>query len=132
MHLFRKAQADRRALGDEERVTYQGDQMRVVLTRIPAGHIQRAHRHEHLYDATYVIEGEVVVVEQVGDVSERSVLRTGDFVILDPGPHHTIENRSSETAELLTIKCVQRGDLTRETFEQLCADDWYGSPTGIE
>lgn len=132
MHVFRHSGSEKRSLGDEERVTYQGDQIRVVLTRIPAGHLQRAHRHEHLYDATYVIHGEVAVIEEDDSGVERSVLQTGDFVILDPGPHHTLHNTSPEDAHILTVKCVRRPDLTPDAFRQLCTDDWYSAPTQIE
>jgi quercetin dioxygenase-like cupin family protein len=125
MELFRLGGAEKRTLGAEERVTYQGEQLRIVLTRLPPFHLQKIHRHELLFDATYVITGDVAVIEERESGRERVILCSGDFVILDPGPFHTLENASGEEALLLTIKSVRRPDLTREDFLRICEEDWY-------
>lgn len=128
MQLFDDLTTDRRRLGDEERTAFQGDQLRLVVTHIPPGHRQDAHRHERLIDATYVISGEVTAIEQADHGTDRAILTQGTFVIFEPGPHHTIENHSAQAALLLTVKCAHQADLTAEGFQHLCATDWYASP----
>ncbi len=128
MKLIPKESAERREKGDEREI-YQGEQLRVVVTRIPARYNQSIHRHDVLYDSTYVMQGEVVAIEETASGRQTAVLRAGDLVVFDPGPYHTLENRADEEALLLTVKFARQPQLTADDFKRLCIEDWHASPS---
>lgn len=57
------------------------------------------HRHEHLHDMFYVLEGELTV--RVGD--ETHQLPRGTFVCVPPGVTHTFSNASEEPVRFLNF-----------------------------
>lgn len=128
MQILRRDSAPMRDLGDEERYYYQSDQLRMVITHIPAGHVQNEHRHESLYDTTYVLEGEVEVSERVGDKLRIEQLQAGDMVACAPGTYHNVANRSDRPAKLLTLKYLKLDELSGQAFADLCERDWVGLP----
>ena len=125
MQIIRQRDAPTKELGREQRWYYQSEQLRVVITRIPPGHVQNEHRHEHLYDAVYVLEGEVEVSERLDGVLRSETVSAGDFVVFSPGPHHNVANRPSAPAVTLTLKFSPDLRLDAEAFNALCETDWY-------
>src|SRR5215204_5317080 len=57
------------------------------------------HRHRHLHDMFYVLEG-VLTVRLGEDTLE---LETGSFVCIPPGPVHTFSNASNEPVRFLNF-----------------------------
>lgn len=124
MQIVRQPDAPSEELGRERRWYYQSEQLRVVITRIPSGHVQNEHRHEKMYDATYILEGEVEVSERVDDEVSCETATAGDFVVFAPGPYHNIANHSGSDAVMLTLKFVHDPDLEADAFRALCKTDW--------
>src|SRR5262249_46196752 len=58
------------------------------------------HRHTHMTDIFYVLEGELAV--QIGDAWH--LLGPGAFALVPPGTPHTFANRGSVPARLLHIQ----------------------------
>jgi quercetin dioxygenase-like cupin family protein len=112
----------------ETREYYDSDHFRIVVTELAPGDTQMEHRHEVLYDITWVIEGTVVVTQRdVSGAIERATLGPGDMAVLEPGPLHNMANLSDARARTLTLKFVRPDGLTREAFRQLCDADWIPS-----
>jgi mannose-6-phosphate isomerase-like protein (cupin superfamily) len=57
------------------------------------------HRHRHLHDMFYVLEGVLTVM--LGE--ETLKLEAGSFVCVPPGTVHTFSNRSEERARFLNF-----------------------------
>jgi len=91
---------------------------------MPAGHVQNEHRHEELYDVTYVLEGEIEVSERANGDTRTENVASGDLVVFEPGPFHNVANRSDAHALTLTFKIARRPDLDSADFERLCETDW--------
>lgn len=125
MKVIRRQDAPSRHLGQEQRWSYQGEQVRVVITRIPPGHVQNEHRHDKMYDATYVLEGEVEMSERLDGELRWETVRKDDFVVFAPGPSHNIANRSDVDAVMLTLKFVRDPNIDAAFFQTLCETDWY-------
>ncbi|MGH2967155.1 MAG: cupin domain-containing protein [Solirubrobacterales bacterium] len=125
MEIHRYETVPHELRGAEVRDQYDSEHFRIVVTHIPAGHVQNEHRHTHLYDITWVVDGEVEVSERDGDVVASAVLRPGDLVVCSPGRFHNIANRSLGPATLLTLKFVRPTRLTPKQFADLCQGDWY-------
>jgi uncharacterized cupin superfamily protein len=88
----------RRALGDAAGL----DQFGVNLMRLPPGHwSSQRHWHSAEDEFVWVVEGEVVLVENDGEV----VLRAGDCAGFKAGVAngHHLENRSDREAVLLEV-----------------------------
>jgi len=83
----------------------------VNLMRLPpGGWSSQRHWHSHEDEFVYVLEGEVVLVEDAGE----TVLRAGDCAAFPKGTgdgHHMV-NRSSTTAVLLEVGSRSLEDLT--------------------
>ncbi len=124
MQIIRQIDTPSEELGRERRWYYQTEQLRVVITKIPAGHVQNEHRHEKMYDATYILEGEVEVSERIDGQVRHETAKAGDFVVFAPGPYHNIANQSGSEAVMLTLKFVRDPDLEAESFRALCKTDW--------
>ena len=58
------------------------------------------HRHVHMTDIFYVLDGELAI--QVGD--EWHILGPGGFALVPPGIPHTFANRGSVPARVLNIQ----------------------------
>lgn len=124
MQVLRHNEVPRRSLGDEQRVDYQADHLKVVLTHIPSGHSQDWHSHKELYDATWVVGGEVMAKDlRDGRVHEVRLV-AGDFVVFEPGFAHTLTNPSLEPATTLTMKLQRPSESSPEAFAALCRTDW--------
>ncbi|HEX8048923.1 cupin domain-containing protein [Rhizobium sp.] len=97
----------RQRLGDAGGITDFG----VNLTRLPPGNwSSQRHWHSHEDEFVYMLEGELVLVEDDGE----TVLRAGDCVAFPKGTgngHHMI-NRSGATAVYLEIGSRQLADVT--------------------
>jgi quercetin dioxygenase-like cupin family protein len=111
--------------GDELRDYYDSTHFRIVVTHLPPGHVQNEHRHERLYDITWVIDGEIEISERTTDGPSSAVLHAGDLAVCEPGPLHNVANRSAMPATTLTLKIVRPADLSRAEFAELCRVDWY-------
>ncbi|WP_199085501.1 cupin domain-containing protein [Bosea sp. ASV33] len=101
------AHRSRRRLGDAGGLTEFG----VNLTRLPAGESSsQRHWHSHEDEFVYVLEGELVLVEDDGETT----LRAGDAAAFPKGTgngHHMI-NRSQQDAIYLEIGSRHPGDVT--------------------
>jgi len=85
-------------LGDAARLTQFG----VNLLRLPAGAwSSQRHWHSHEDEFVYVLRGEVVLVDDAGEVR----LRPGDCAGFPAGDRngHCLQNRSAEEAEILVV-----------------------------
>jgi uncharacterized cupin superfamily protein len=77
-------------------------QFGVVLTRLPPGAwSSQRHWHEHEDEFAYVLEGEVVLIEDAGEV----ILKPGDAAGFKAGVHngHHFVNRSDKDAVVLVV-----------------------------
>lgn len=92
------ARRERKALGDAGGLTQFG----VNLTRLPPGTASSLrHWHEVEEEMVYILDGELVLVEDDGE----TVLRAGDAAVFKPGVangHHLV-NRTDKDALLLEI-----------------------------
>src|SRR5262245_47782308 len=83
----------------------------VNLMRLPPGNWSaQRHWHSHEDEFVYVLDGEVVLVEDDGE----TILRAGDCAAFAKGSgngHHLI-NRSDRTATYLEVGSRHRDDLT--------------------
>ena len=97
----------RQRLGDAGGLTDFG----VNLMRLPPGNwSSQRHWHSHEDEFVYILEGEVVLVEDGGE----TVLRAGDCAAFAKGSgngHHLI-NRAAGTAVYLEVGSRQPDDLT--------------------
>ena len=131
MDVQRRESAPHRTRGGETRHYFDSAHSRLVITRMPPAHVQNEHRHEVLYDVTWVIEGEVEVFEREGDEVASAILSKGDVVFCAPGRFHNIANRSGRPAMLMTLKFPRPDNMTPAQFAALCEKDWYpGSSEG--
>ena len=97
----------RRRLGDAGGLTDFGVNL---MTLPPGGWSSQRHWHSHEDEFVYVLEGEVVLIEDGGE----TVLRAGDAAAFAKGSgdgHHMI-NRSSATAVYLEVGSRSPLDLT--------------------
>ena len=97
----------RQRLGDAGGLTDFG----VNLMRLPAGEwSSQRHWHSHEDELVYVLEGELVLVEDDGE----TVLRAGDCAAFakNSGNGHHLINRSGATAVYLEVGSRQPEDLT--------------------
>jgi uncharacterized cupin superfamily protein len=101
------AERIRQRLGDAGGLTDVG----VNLMRLPPGNwSSQRHWHSHEDELVYVLEGELVLIEDDGE----TVLRPGDCAAFAKGTgngHHMI-NRSSTTAVYLEVGTRSRADVT--------------------
>lgn len=97
----------RQRLGDAGAITDFG----VNLTRLPPGNwSSQRHWHSHEDEVVFMLEGEVVLIEDSGE----TVLRAGDCATFPKGTgngHHMV-NRSSTAAVYLEIGSRHPEDLT--------------------
>lgn len=128
MDVRRREAASHVTRGDEIRDYYDAAHSRIVVTHIPPGHTQQEHRHEVLYDITWVIAGEVEVSEREDEEVTTAILAEGDVAVCAPGPYHNIANRSARAATLLTLKFPRPQGMTPAEFASLCDTDWYPRP----
>src|ERR1700761_902397 len=85
-----------------------------LMTLPPGGWSSQRHSHSHEDEFVYILEGEVVLIEDGGE----TLLRTGDCAAFPKGTgngHHMI-NRSSVTAKYLEAGSRSPEDVTT------CAD----------
>ena len=106
---FSEPSADRirQRLGDAAGLSDFG----INLTQLPPGNwSSQRHWHSHEDECVYVLEGEVVLIEDQGE----TVLRAGDFAAFPKatGNGHHLVNRSKEIAIYLEIGSRQPDDLT--------------------
>jgi uncharacterized cupin superfamily protein len=101
----------RQKLGDAGGLTDFG----INLTRLPSGNwSSQRHWHSHEDECVYVLEGEVVLIEDGGE----TLLRAGDFAAFPKGSgngHHLV-NRSTKTAIYLEVGSRQPEDVA------ICSD----------
>jgi uncharacterized cupin superfamily protein len=97
----------RRRLGDASGLTDFG----VNLTRLPPGNLSsQRHWHSHEDEFVYVLEGDVVLVEDGGE----TLLHKGDCAAFpkNSGNGHHMINRSNKTAVYLEIGSRDTDDIT--------------------
>jgi uncharacterized cupin superfamily protein len=97
----------RQRLGDAAGLTDFG----VNLMRLPpGGWSSQRHWHSHEDEFVYLLEGELVLVEDAGE----TVLRAGDCAGFpkNSGDGHHLINRSDRTAVYLEVGSRSRDDLT--------------------
>jgi uncharacterized cupin superfamily protein len=83
----------------------------VNLMRLPPGNwSSQRHWHSHEDELVYVLEGELVLVEDAGE----TILRAGDCAVFpkNTGDGHHMINRSDKTAVYLEVGSRQPEDLT--------------------
>jgi uncharacterized cupin superfamily protein len=101
----------RQKLGDAGGLTDFG----INLTRLPSGNwSSQRHWHSHEDECVYVLEGEVVLIEDGGE----TLLRAGDFAAFPKGSGngHQLVNRSTKTAIYLEVGSRQPEDVA------ICSD----------
>ena len=81
-----------------------------LMTLPPGGWSSQRHWHSHEDEFVYLLEGELILVEDGGE----SVLRAGDCAAFakNSGNGHHLINRSSETAVYLEVGSRNPDDLT--------------------
>lgn len=81
-----------------------------LMTLPPGKWSSQRHWHSHEDEFVFVLEGELALVEDVGEV----VLRAGDCAAFakDTGNGHHLQNRSTTTAVYLEIGSRHPDDLT--------------------
>lgn len=101
------AERTRRRLGDAGGLQDFGVNL---MTLPPGGWSSQRHWHSHEDEFVYVLEGELILVEDDGE----SVLRAGDCATFakNSGNGHHLINRSSETAVYLEVGSRDPEDLT--------------------
>jgi uncharacterized cupin superfamily protein len=83
----------------------------VNLMRLPTGHwSSQRHWHSHEDEFVYILEGELVLIEDEGE----TVLRAGDCAAFakNSGDGHHLINRSSVTALYLEVGSRHPDDMT--------------------
>ena len=97
----------RKRLGDAGGITDFG----INITSLPPGNwSSQRHWHSHEDECVFVLEGELVLIEDEGE----TVLRAGDFAAFPKGTgngHHMI-NRSGRTAVYIEVGSRQPEDVT--------------------
>lgn len=91
---------------------------RVIITDVPAKHVQPFHAHQHLHEMTIVSEGEIYYIESdtlSEDTDSKALLKRhgkkltiGDMIVDDTGARHTIANFSHKSARLITIQSEKK------------------------
>jgi quercetin dioxygenase-like cupin family protein len=134
-----KIAASARALGMEIRWYYdQGSGTaapKIIVTEIPAGHIQPFHHHEATLETTLVISGEIIAVESDSLTEQDCRRMTRDemlkfgtrlgsqqMVVAEPDVRHTIVNKTEREALLVTI---QTATSPYSSYEA----DWHRKPS---
>lgn len=113
MEIKRLDEILQRQFGKETRSYHNYDDVRIIVTNIPAGHRQPLHRHRYVSELFYVVEGSVTAVE--GD-DEWEVVRGESFMFRPSLLYHTIENRTLEDALMLTLKLIPDPELDTSHF----------------
>lgn len=100
-----------------ELATGQGETvpLKVIITEIPAGHVQPFHTHENIHEFSVVLKGRITVIDSVDLVEEDkadikdngTVLNGGDAVVESPGVRHTVANFSDEPAVFITHQTIR-------------------------
>lgn len=121
MKVLHKSDAPAEMLGDEARRRYTADHLRIVVTDIPAGHVENEHSHDRLGEAIWVLAGEVEISERDAGGVTTETIREGDLVVFGPGRFHNVANRSASPARMLTVKFATPLDLETTDFA-----DWRG------
>lgn len=77
----------------------------IIETIMKSGDEQEKHRHVVIQEASLVVYGEVVVLEEreKGGVDLKKI-KKGDFVYMKPYAFHSLKNDSSNDAIVLTFK----------------------------
>src|SRR5690242_17405095 len=113
MQVIRNADAPTRQIGDEVRQYFMLESAELIVTHVPVGHTQPLHRHAAVYEATYVLDGEIEVIE--GERRER--LAPGSFVLFEPHHEfHTVANCGTSVAVTLTFKFAPSATSTHSLF----------------
>ena len=121
MKILHQSDAPLEMLGDEPRRRYTTNHLRVVITDIPAGHVENEHRHDRLGEAIWVLAGEVEIWERDADGVTTETIGEGDLVVFSPGRFHNVANRSTMPARMLTVKFAVPLDIETTDFA-----DWRG------
>lgn len=99
---------------------------RIVVTHIPPGHVQNEHRHEHLLDIIYVVDGKVDVSERRDGTLTEITLDAGDMACFTPPFFHNLANRGSIPATTLTLKITGNSEVSPESMKEIFEGDWIG------
>ena len=75
-----------------------------AVATIPPGASIGKHAHEGEYEVYYVLKGTVEVL----DNDQPATMNAGDCMLCRDGDSHRIENKSSETAEVLFLIVLSR------------------------
>ena len=104
-----------REQGGEKRLYHLFDKVEVIITHVPAGHIQPYHRHEEISELYYVIEGTVIAHEG----NDSWTIAQGESFLLSPSmEYHTVSNPTDTTAILATVKLKPAEDSCPELFKR--------------
>jgi quercetin dioxygenase-like cupin family protein len=99
---------------------------RIVLTEIPPGHIQNEHKHDHLLDVVYVLEGQVHIYQRDGDKLREEILNAGDVACFKPPEFHNVANKGTASARTLTLKMIRDTTIPLDVLDKLFKSDWIG------
>jgi quercetin dioxygenase-like cupin family protein len=99
---------------------------RIVVTEIPPGHVQNEHRHDHLLDVIYVLEGQVQVYQRCDGELRKETLSAGDIACFEPPEFHNVANKSTAPARTLTLKVTKDTAVPLDVLDKLFKGDWIG------
>jgi mannose-6-phosphate isomerase-like protein (cupin superfamily) len=74
-------------------------EVHVIEERMPPGTAEKAHRHERARQLFYVLEGELTMRFQSGDV----LVEAGASLEIEPGTVHKARNQSDEDVRFLVV-----------------------------
>jgi quercetin dioxygenase-like cupin family protein len=100
-----------------ELATGQGEAipLKIIITEIPAGHVQPFHTHENIHEVSVVLKGQITVIDSEDLVEEDqadikgngTILNREDVVIESPGFRHTVANFSDQPATFITHQTIR-------------------------
>lgn len=130
MEIFRKDEVPtRRVPGDPEvrwYYTAADEAFKIVVTHLPPGHVQNEHRHDHLLDIVYVVEGQIRVYERREDGISDAILSAGDLACFAPPYTHNTANLSATAAITLTLKILEQSSPPLDFIKGIFDRDWIG------
>lgn len=88
----------------------QGPRCNFGVCRLRPGDVAEEHYHSHMEEDFYMLEGESDFIID----GERHTCRTGDFIHMEPGERHRVENNSGAPSLYIvhTTPYIEGGDKT--------------------
>jgi quercetin dioxygenase-like cupin family protein len=117
MEIFTTPDVRTYATGDTR--TYwkpKGVEFEVIETVYPSKGKGDLHFHKHYREATLVLQGKVVAIENVAGKRTKRTIKAGELVVFAAGQCHSTENRTTHRAVTLTFKFIGGGKRSSRHF----------------